>query len=105
MDALQAEIAARLADSERQVSLAAMEVEYRALGYCFDRSLDCPSNWRNLSGPRAGKAYPGLSLSVREVDTGQSAYHFASRRDDKFEAMMKLRNDVFAVVRGRIAQA
>lgn len=53
-EALAAEIACKLANGSRQVTLEQIDAELRAIGYRLDRSGDCPSLNRYTSGPRAG---------------------------------------------------
>jgi hypothetical protein len=94
---LQVEIEHRKAHGCRQVSVAEMEAEFNALGYTMDRNLDCRSMSRYLE---SGRSYPCCTTGLKEIDTGMSAFHFAARRDDKFRAMQKLRQEIFAVSRG-----
>lgn len=76
--------------------------ELRSIGYKLDRGMDCKGLARHMTGERAGSSYPSLTTGVNEIDTGRSAFHFESRRDANFEKLQKMRQYVFAVVRGRI---
>lgn len=100
------EIAALVADGLRRVSVAQFCAEFAELGYRVDRSADCRSTGRWLTGPRAGETFPACSTGIREADTGRSAFHFESRRDVRFFAMQALRSAIFAVLPdGAILQA
>lgn len=102
---LQEEIAYRESLGMRRVTIKAMNAEFMALGYRLDRSLDCRGLARWQTGARAGKSHPAITTGVKESDSGRSAFHFESRRDSNFEAMQRLRQDVFAVSRGAIFEA
>ena len=102
--ALANELTARAADSWHPVTLSEIKRQLRDLGYALDRTLDCRSTARIMTGPRAGKTYPTLSTGIKEADTGRSAFHVEARRDANFEALQKLRFSVglYAVVNGVI---
>ena len=104
METLNKEISARLASGARQLSMAEMAAEYRALGYKFNRALDCRSIARYISGEREGQSYPCLSLYPVQISDGISAWNVDARRDDNFKALQQLRDEVFAVSRGAIAE-
>lgn len=104
MTPLETEISRRIAAGCEQLSVSAMGARYLALGYRLDRSRDCYSNSRYVSGPFAGQSYPAITTGAKESDTGRSFAHFESRRDENFKAMMDLRQTVFAVTRGRILE-
>ena len=101
MDTLQVEIAHRQAHGATLVSVAQMRARFEAIGYKLDRSSDCRSTARYLE---SGRTYPACSTGVKETDTGRSAFHFESRRDDNFRRMQTLRNEVFAVSRNAILE-
>lgn len=103
-DPLQVEIAARLALGQERLSVAAMGQRFAALGYTLDRSMDCRSLARYVSGPDAGRSYPACTTGLREADTGLSAFNAAARRDSRFREMQALRQQVFAVSRGAILE-
>lgn len=100
---IQAETADLIAHGYRQVTLAAFDVELRAIGYRLDASMACRSTATIQTGPRAGSAYPAVSLYARQVSDGVSAYNVDARRDVKYEAFKALRNSRFAIVRGAVA--
>lgn len=102
---LKAEIKFRLSQGDEWLSVRAMGERFKALGYSLDRSLDCRSMSRYMTGSEAGRSYPACTTGVREIDSGLSAFNFAARRDANFRAMQKLRYDVFAVSRGAILEA
>jgi hypothetical protein len=105
MDAtLEREIAARFADGFRKLTLEGLVAEYGALGYSFDRTMDCRSIARWVTGPRAGETYPYLTLSPKETDTGRSAFNIEARRDANFRRLMELRSEIFAVSQERIVE-
>lgn len=102
MDLLNVEIEYRKSIGCEKLSLKEMAQRFATLGYRLDRSLDCRSMSRYLSN---GRSYPCITTGVKEADTGRSAFHCESRRDENFEKMQQLRQDVFAVVRGCIFEA
>lgn len=105
MTALETEIHYRESIGCERLSVAAMGRRFLALGYTLDRSLDCRSLSRYVTGSDAGRSYPCCTTGVMESDTRRSAFHFEARRDDRFRAMQQLRKDVFAVSRGAILEA
>ena len=102
MSALQIEIMERLAGGAELLSVKAFAARFAALGYRLDRSLDCRSTAQYLE---TGRTYPACSVYLVESDTGRSAFHYAARRDSRFEAMQALRDSVFAISRGAILEA
>jgi len=102
--ALANELAARAADGWHPVSLSDIKRRLRDIGYALDRTLDCRSTARIMTGPRAGKTYPTLSTGIKEADTGRSAFHVEARRDANFRTLQELRFEVglYAVVNGAI---
>lgn len=101
MNPLEIEIAYRLAQGDEQLSIAAFGARFMALGYRLDRTMDCRSNARYLD---SGRSYPCITTSVRESDSGLSAFNFDARRDSNFRAMQQLRQQIFAVSRGAILE-
>ena len=83
------------------VSMAEMVRLFGALGYRFDRSMDCKGTARDVN---SGHSYECNTLYPVEADTGRSAWHYESRRDANYRAMQTLRLTTFAVVRGRIVE-
>lgn len=103
-DRLKREIADRLAYGARRVSVAQMGKEFLALGYRLDRSMDCRSTARIITGPRAGETYPVCSTSCTEIASGLGFAHYQAGRGDNFRKMMKLRGEIFAISRGAILE-
>ena len=101
-DPAETERQCRLVEGARQLTLADMESEFRALGYRFDRARDCLGNALHMTGARAGLCYPCVSLYPVQVSDGRSAWHWQARRDSKFRRMQALRGEIFAVYRNRI---
>jgi len=83
-------------------SISALEDEFRAIGYRFDRSSDCLCQARYASG----ESYPCRSLYPVDIETGLSAFHIDHKRDKprQLEALQKLRQEVFAVSCGYISE-
>ena len=104
MDGLQAEIADRLAHGGRLVSVAEMDRLYREIGYRLDRSMDCRSPARIMTGPRAGESYPCCSTDAVDLDTGKSFAQFDGNRGAKYQAFKALRGTVFAISRGALLE-
>lgn len=46
--------------------------------------------------------YPATEVTVRDIETGGSPFHFEARRDARFEAFQKLRRDRTIIIRGRV---
>lgn len=69
------------------------------LGYKLDRTMDCRGLARWMTGEYAGESYPVITTSVKEIDTGMSAFHYQARRDDNFKAMQKLRGEICAITK------
>jgi len=76
------------------------------LGYKLDRTLDCKSDNRYLTGEDAGKSYPAINAYVVECDSGLSFADVAARRDENFRRLQELRksDELYAVIRGRILE-
>jgi hypothetical protein len=104
MDGLQREIAARIEAGGRMLSVKEMDAEFRTLGYRLDRNGDCRSMARYMTGERAGESYPCISTWIVEADTGRKWCNADARRDANFEAVQRLRMEVFAVTRGAILE-
>lgn len=91
------ELAARENDPNcTLMTLKAMQERLRTLGYRLDRSGDCRSVARWMSGPRAGKSYPCVSLRPVQVDNGLGFAHVEARRDANFQELQRLRGSVYA---------
>ncbi len=93
------EIAYRESIGCERVSVAEFGRRFAALGYRVDRSMDCKSSCRYMTGPRAGESYPVCSTGLNESDTGLRAWNVAARRDAAFQAVQELRQRIFAVTR------
>lgn len=103
-ESLKGEIANRLSSGARHVSVAQMGKEFLALGYRLDRSMDCRSVARIMTGPRAGETYPCCSTSLTEISSGLGYAHYQAGRGANFRRMMELRNEIFAVSHGAILE-
>lgn len=102
MTPLETEIAHLLSHGYEHLTVAQFAARFAALGYTLDRSMDCRAPARYLE---SGRSYPCCTTSVKETDTGISAWHYQdARRDDKFRAMQALRSQIFAVSRGAILE-
>lgn len=106
MDPLQQELTRRLALGYRPVTVQAMETALKELGYRLDRSGDCQSNTRWMSGEMEGLTYPAINTSVVQIDSSLSFAHVSARRDENFKKLQELRSNqsLFAVVKGRILE-
>lgn len=78
------------------VSRTELDSMIKKLGYVRDKESRCACIARNLT---TGNTYPNVNFGVIEKDTGRSAFHFESRRDANFQALQKIRMDIFCVVR------
>ena len=95
----------RMQQGQRHVSIEQLMREYEALGYRFDRTMDCKDTARYMTGERAGESYPYLALYPVQIDNGKSAWNIEARRDNNFRSMQALRNQIFSTMRdGRIVE-
>jgi len=101
---IQDEIAYRLSVGQRRVSLEVFEDTIRQYGYRFDRRMDCKGPSRYMTGDRAGKSYPALSLKPVQIDDGLAWCNVEARRDSNFDALKASRETMFSLVNGRIAE-
>jgi hypothetical protein len=101
---LERELERRRLRGHAPVTVRAMAARLAELGYRLDRSADCSSRARYVSGPNAGESYPATTTGVREIDSGLSFAHVDARRDENFHALQQLRfeGSLFAVVRGAL---
>ena len=90
------ELEYRQSIGQRHVSLEKLIEEYAALGYRFDRSMDCIGRAEHLTGPMAGTSYVANSLYPVQIDNGLSAWHVDARRDTNYTKLQALRNEIFA---------
>lgn len=98
------EVAYRQSIGMRKITLKQFEAEIRRIGYRFDRRMDCRGSSRYMTGPRTGTSHPYLSLKPVQVSDGMSWCSVYARRDDGFKRLKELRDSVFAVVHGAIAE-
>jgi hypothetical protein len=87
----------------RLATIREIEHELAAIGYRLDRTMDCRSIARTLTGVNTGNSYPAITSCVREVDTGLSFANVDARRDSNYQELRKLRlGGMFAIVNGAI---
>jgi len=88
------------------VTLRQLSAALKPLGYRLNRSDDCLSDNRYLTGPDAGASYPAINAYVVEIDTGLSFAHVSARRDVNYRRLQEMRRseELYAVVRGRILE-
>jgi hypothetical protein len=98
------EVASRLAMGYTQITMNELSQRLRNIGYRLDRSMDCKSVARWMTGARAGETYPVNSVYTRQIDDGKSACHFEARRDANFDVWVRLRNEVFCVSGGNLVE-
>ena len=101
---LEHEVAARIANGSEYVSMSELSERYLALGYRFERSMDCTCVAEYVGGARVGESYPCKTLYPVQVENGKSAWNIESLRDANFKAMQLLRNQCFSVSRGFIVE-
>lgn len=96
----------QVCDHEQRELLSVPEfvARFAALGYTVDRSLDCRSVARYLTGPMAGECYLSCTTSVKEADTGLSAFNYTARRDANFRKMQTLRREIAALSHGALLE-
>ncbi|WP_341744712.1 hypothetical protein [Azonexus hydrophilus] len=103
-NALKAEIESRVRSGMICVPMEVLEDNAHALGYRFDRELDCKSIARYMAGERAGATYPANNLYPVQADNGVGAFHIDARRDANYEKLKSMRNSMFAVSQGFIVE-
>ncbi|MTJ93930.1 MAG: hypothetical protein F8N36_13890 [Desulfovibrio sp.] len=98
------EIAARAVRGQSPSTISHIASTLASIGYELDRSMDCRSFSRWMTGPRAGHSYPCITTGIRETDTKLSFCNVDARRDEKFNTLQNLRRsgNLFAVTRGAI---
>ncbi|SED36538.1 hypothetical protein SAMN05216178_6954 [Pseudomonas saponiphila] len=102
MDTAEMEAARLIQAGVRQVSAKEMRSEIEALGYRIDLRNRADSVARYVDGPFTGVSYPARHFdSPREADTGLSFCHFQARRDECFQKLQALRDEIFCIVKDR----
>jgi hypothetical protein len=99
-----ADIAPYLADVKSQgsqvVRWAEMVRRFADLGYRL--TIWGPGHLTPSAGPCRGQQIPTLMTVITEADTGMCSSHHMARRDDRFQAMQRLRfGAVIAIRAGR----
>lgn len=84
------------------MKLKELEEKIRPLGYRFDRSMDCKTLSRYMTGERAGQSYPCHALKPVQIDNGLGYANVDARRDANFGALKVQRDTHFAVSGGHI---
>lgn len=104
MTQLQNELARRAKAGQFPTSIENIEQQLNALGYGLDRSMDCHSNNRWMTGEHAGESYPAINTRIRELDTGINYGNIEARKDGKSDALGKLivSGELFAVTKSSI---
>ncbi len=100
---LDRELARRAARGELPVSVAEFERRLRTVGYRRDRSTECRSVARIVSGDGSGDSYPTCDTTPVEIATGLRFCNVDAGRGANFEALKALRS-MFAVSRGAILE-
>lgn len=106
-DQIKAEIERRAAQGRRPLTLAEIADKLASIGYKLDRSGDCTGTARYVTGDHAGESYPCTTTSVKEADTGISAWHYQdARRDASFNQLQAWRfsGELFVVINGSILE-
>ena len=88
---LENELARRAIDGRPPMTRDSVCAELAKLGYVLDRTMDCFSYARYMTGPAAGESYPSVSLCILEDDTQRSFCNVDSRRDTKYRALQDIR--------------
>ncbi len=98
------ELAHRATLGLRPVSVAAFEASLKAIGYRRDRSMECRSLARYMTGERAGAPYPSCDTTPVEADTGLRYCNVNADRGERYEKLKALRGELFAVSGGYILE-
>lgn len=102
-----AELERRAAQGRHPSTLARIAHDLASIGYKLDRSGDCTSTARYVTGDHAGESYTCTTTSIRELDTGVSAWHYQdARRDANFKTLQQWRfnGELFAVINDSILE-
>lgn len=85
-----------------EMTMEGLNQSLKDLGYRLDRSSDCHSVSRYMTGHRAGKTYPCVGMRIVQMDDGMGFSHFEARRDEKFKALQEMRGRMYVVGRNAI---
>ena len=86
------------------LSVTQFVARFAALGYRVNRTMDCRSVARFMTGPLTGESYPACSTGINEADTGLRAWNVDARRDSNYRRMQALRVKIGAISRGMLLQ-
>lgn len=95
---LEAELAYRATQGLYPVPVREFEERLQAIGYRRDRSKECRSMARYVSGPRDGASYPSCDTTPVEIESGLRFCNVDADRGARYQALKDLR-DMFAVTR------
>lgn len=100
---LKAEIARRKQRGERQLTVNAFIEAFADLGY---RPGDVNSGWKDRCQctDDEGNTYLLTVMPLIDMETGRPAFDRGARRDARFDRMVKLREEIFAVSRESILE-
>jgi hypothetical protein len=103
-DSLNAELARRAERGLYPVTMAELDSRLRAIGYRLDRSMDCMSSNRYMTGEFAGESYPACNLYPVQCDDGLSFANVDVRRDASFSQLQdwRMSGALFAVAHGAL---
>lgn len=106
MNHLQLELARRAKVGQFPVTIASIESQLNTLGYTLERSMDCFSTNRYMTGEHAGESYPAINTRVKEIGTGILYGNIDARKDKNSEALRKLikEGSLFAVTKSCILE-
>lgn len=101
---LQAELVRRAAQGRHPSTLARIAHDLASIGYKLDRSGDCTSTARYVTGDHTGESYTCTTTTIREIDTRKTFCNVEARRDANFKTLQQWRFDgeLFAVINGSI---
>lgn len=99
-----AELERRAAQGRHPSTLARIAHDLASIGYKLDRSGDCTSTARYVTGDHAGESYTCTTTTVREIDTHKTYCNAEARRDANFKTLQQWRfnGELFAVINDSI---
>ena len=80
----------------RRCTMSEIRTTLRTLGYRLESP--CYSMGRDSHG----RTFPAVTFMIKEIDTGKSAFHYESRRDENFKELQAFRSAASCIHRGRL---
>lgn len=98
------EVESRLKKGNICVPIDVLHEKVKAIGYRFEKGMNCYGVSRYMTGEDAGRSYPANNLYPVQADNGVSAFSIDARRDANYEALKEIRHSFFAVSNGCLVE-